>query len=233
MNSRNLWQGPVRRMASLAFVLSLGAFLAACSDSATNDLSPADSNVFITNYDRQTDFSQYKTFSLPDSVLVESNDRYTQSALPIEQQVVNRVATELSSRGFTRLRTGQTADLGVVVTRVNNRYTGIAVNPYAGFGSGWGFGPGWGGGFGGGFYDPFFFPTYYQYQTTERSWRIDIIDFKNRPVVTPNTNPNDPANRLLVIYSAQLLGNGIFDAAIIDQMIADVFSQSSYLRPTP
>jgi hypothetical protein len=237
MNKNRIWQWPLRVGVGIVWALSMGALLTACSDSAVDDLSPADSNVIVTNFDRQANFAQYSTFSLADSVLVESNDRYSQSALPVEQRVVSRLATELSNRGFTRLAGGQTADLGVVVTRVNNRYTGVAVNPFAGFGNAWGLGPGWGGGgwgWGaggwGGFNDPFFFPTYYQYQTTERSWRIDVVDLKNRPIITPNTNPNDPNSRLRVVYSAQLLGNGIFDTNNIDQLIADMFAQSPYLR---
>lgn len=219
------WQ-PLQWLAAVAVALSLGAGLSACTNSATNDLGPEDSNVFITNYDRQVDFSQYKTFSLPDSVLVESNDSYGQSAQPTEVQFVNRVATELTSRGFTRTAAGQAADLGVVVTRVNNRYTGVAANPYAGY-----YGNYWGGGFG--YYDPFYYPSYYQYyQVSEQLWRIDMVDLKNRPIITPGTNPNDPNSQLKVVYSAELRGNGIFDSASVERIIANVFNQSPYLRAT-
>ncbi|MEZ0607182.1 DUF4136 domain-containing protein [Fibrella sp. WM1] len=217
---------PLQWVVAVAVALSLGAGLSACTDSATNDLSPEDSNVFITNYDRQVDFSQYKTFSLPDSVLVESNDSYGQSAQPTEVQFVNRVATELTNRGFVRTAAGQAADLGVVVTRVNNRYTGVAVNPYANY-----YGNYWGGGFG--LYDPFYYPSYYQYyQVAEQLWRIDMVDLKNRPIITPGTNPNDPNSQLKVVYSAELRGNGIFDAASVERIVANVFTQSPYLRAT-
>ncbi len=60
--------------------------LTACRDNAINDLSPADSPVYITNYDRSVNFSQYKTFSLPDSVIIQSNDNYqhcSDAKLPI------------------------------------------------------------------------------------------------------------------------------------------------------
>ena len=225
----NVARRPLRWAATVAVALSLGAGLAACTDSAINDLSPDDTNVFITNYDRQVDFTQYRSFSLPDSVLVESNDRYAQSAQPLEQRVVSRVATELTNRGFTRTTAGQAADLGVVVTRVNNRYTGVAVNPYSGY-----YGNYWGGGFGfgGGFYDPFFYQPYYQYQTTERSWRIDMVDLKNRPIITPGTNPNDPNSQLRVVYSAEIRGEDIFNNDTIDRIISDIFTQSPYLRVT-
>ena len=230
MNNYSRWRRPIRGLAAMAVALGLGAMLTACNSSATDDLTPAESNVIITNYDRQADFSQYKTFSLPDSVLVETNDSYTQSALPTEQRFAERVATELINRGFTRTEAGQSADLGIAITRVNNRYTGVSVNPYAGYyGSYWGggFGAGWGG------YDPFYSPGYYQYyQVAEQFWRIQIVDLKNRVISTPSTDPNAPQNQLRVLYLAELRGNGIFDNTAVDQLIADTFAQSTYLRTT-
>ncbi|WP_375444518.1 DUF4136 domain-containing protein [uncultured Fibrella sp.] len=230
MNMSNVWRRPVRGVAAVAVAIGLVFGLTACSNNATNDLSPQDSNVIITNYDRQADFSQYATFSLPDSVLVESNDRYQQSALPTEQRFVSRVATELTNRGFRRVSAGQSADLGVAITRVNNQYTGVATNPYAGYYSSYwgGFGPGYGG-----FYDPFYSPGYYQYyQISDQFWRIQLVDLKNRPIVTPNTDPNAPQNQLRVLFMAEVRGNGVFDDNAVDQLIADTFAQSTYLRPT-
>jgi hypothetical protein len=58
-------------------LLTIGGGLTACKENAVNDLSPADSPVYITNYDRSVNFSQYKTFSLPDSVVIESNSMAT------------------------------------------------------------------------------------------------------------------------------------------------------------
>ncbi len=230
MTMKGVWRRPARGLAAAAVALSLGGGLSACSSSATNDLSPQDSNVIITNYDRQADFSQYATFSLPDSVLVESNDRYRQSALPTEQRLVSRLATELTNRGFRRVAARQAADLGIAVTRVNNQYTGVTTNPYAGYYSNyWG---GFGSGFGG-IYDPFYSPGYYQYyQVAEQFWRIQIVDLKNRPIITPTTDPNAPQNKLRVLYMAELRGDGIFDTNAVDQLITDAFAQSPYLRPT-
>ena len=229
MKKKGIGQRLMQSSTVVAVALSLG--LSACNTSATEDLSPQESNVIITNYDRQANFSQYATFSLPDSVLVESNDRYMRSALPTEQRFVSRVATELTNRGFRRVTAGSPADLGVVVTRINDRYTGVSVNPYAGyFGNYWG---GFGSGFNN-FNDPFFSPGYYQYyQVSSQFWRIQLVDLKNRTVSTPTTNPNAPQNQLRVLFMAEVRGNGIFDTAAIDQLIADVFAQSTYLRSTP
>lgn len=226
MNRKGIWRQPTRGLALAVVALGLGFGLTACNSSATNDLSPQDSNVIITNYDKQADFTQYSTFSLPDSVLVESNDSYAQSALPVEQRLVSRVATELTNRGYKRVSAGQSADLGVAVTRVDNLYTGVTTNPYAGY-----YGNYWGGGFGG--YSGFYTPSYYQYyQVSDQFWRIQLVDLKNRVVTTPSTDPNAPQNKLRVLYQAELRGNGVFDNNAVDQLIADTFAQSAYLRPT-
>ena len=215
-----------RGLAVALLALAIGAGVSACSDNAVNNISPADSNVLITNYDRSVDFSQYKTFSLPDSVIVESNNGYTQSSLPVELQAVAQVAQELTNRGFVRVAAGQPADLGVAITRVNNQYTGVATNPYAGYGNYWGSGYGYGG------YSSYY-PSYYQYyQVTDRYWRVELVDLKNRVITTPTTDPNAPQNQLHVIYQADLRGNGIFDTSAINKLITDAFAQSPYLKPT-
>ncbi|MBO0939836.1 DUF4136 domain-containing protein [Fibrella sp. HMF5335] len=214
-----------RPLAAAVLALGLGVGLSACTDNAVNNLTPADSNVLITNYDRQIDFSQYKTFSLPDSVIVESNNGYSQSSQPVEQQIVAQVAQELTNRGYTRVAAGKSADLGVAVTRVNNRYTGVTTNPYAGYGNYWGYGYGYG-------YSAYY-PSYYQYyQVTDRYWRVELVDLKNRVITTPTTDPNAPQNQLRVIYQAELRGNGIFDTASINKLITDAFAQSTYLKAT-
>jgi len=69
-------------------LLAVGGSLSACRDKAIDDLSAADSPVYITNYDKSVNFGQYKTFSLPDSVLVETNNGY--------QPAQNSVSTQLS-----------------------------------------------------------------------------------------------------------------------------------------
>lgn len=216
-----------RPLAAALLALGIGVGMSACTDNAVDNLSPADSNVLITNYDRTVDFGNYKTFSLPDSVIVESNNGYSQSGQPVEKQIVAQVAQEMTAKGYTRVSAGQAADLGVAVTRVNTQYTGVTTNPYAGYGNYWGSGYG---GYGG--YSPYY-PSYYQYyQVSDRYWRVELVDLKNRPIITPTTDPKAPQNQLHVIYKAELRGNGIFDAASINKLVTDAFVQSPYLKAT-
>lgn len=210
-------------LTSAALLLTVGIGLVGCRENAIDGLTPADQAVYITNRDQSVDFTQYRTFSLPDSVIVESNDRYSPSLTTTENQFVTSVANELTGRGFQRVSQGQTADLGVAVIRVNNRYTGVGVNPYGSFYSNY-----WGGGFGGfgGFNDPFLFPSYYTYQVSDRYWEIRIVDLKNR--TTNVTNPDQ--EQLRVIYSATVRGSEVADGTAAQQAVTTLFSQSPYLR---
>lgn len=200
-------------------LLTIGGGLTACKENAINDLSPADSPVYITNYDRTTNFGQYKTFSLPDSVVIESNTGYQPTLGPLESRFVSNVASALTSRGFQRVARGDTADLGVAIIRVNNLYTGVGVDPYGYYGGYWG---GYYGGFGG--YYPYY-PSYYTYQVADQYWEIQMVDLKNQPATTSGTEP-----QLNVIYDATVRGSDIATQQDVDAATTAIFNQSPYLQ---
>ncbi len=206
-----------------ALLFLAGGGLMACRDKAINDLSPADSAVYITNYDRSVNFGQYKTFSLPDSVVIESNDSYAMTQTDISSRFVTNIANGLTAKGFQRVTKGDSADLGVAVIRVNNQYTGIASNPYSYYSSYWGGGFGGYGGYG---YSPYY-PSYYTYQVTDQYWEIQIVDLKNRPVTTGTQQP-----QLNVIYDATIRGTDITDQQAVDTAVTAIFNQSPYLKAT-
>lgn len=208
-------------------LLTIGVGMTACRENALNDLSPSDSPVYITNYDRSINFSQYRTFSLPDSVVIESNDRYQTSLGTVESSFVTGVANALTSRGFQRVTQGQQADLGVAVIRVNNRYTGVGVDPYGSYYSNYWYGGGFGGlgGFGG--YNPYY-PSYYTYQVSDQYWEIQIVDLKNRPTTGTGTGTDQP--QLNVIYDATIRGSEVPDAQAVNIALATIFTQSPYLQ---
>lgn len=205
-------------------LLTVGAGMTACRENALNGLSPADRPVYITNYDRSVNFGQYKTFSLPDSVVIQSNDRYRTSLGTVESRFVSNVAGALTSRGFQRVAQGQPADLGVAVVRVNNQYTGVGVDPYGSYYSNYWYGGGFGG-FGGLGYSPYY-PSYYTYQVTDQYWEIQVVDLKNRPAAgTGTTQP-----QLNVLYDATIRGADITDTQSVDAATNAIFTQSPYLQ---
>ncbi|MGF7217150.1 hypothetical protein GGR92_003323 [Spirosoma lacussanchae] len=203
-------------------LLTLSGGLVACRDNALNGLTPQDSQVYITNYDRSVNFSQYRTFSLPDSVVIQSNDRFTTSTGSVENRFVTNVASALTSRGYQRVAQGQSADLGVAVVRVNNRFTGVGVDPYSYYSNYWlGYG-----GLGGYGLNPYY-PSYYTYQVSEQYWQVQIVDLKNRPV----SNGPDQV-QLNVIFDATIRGADITETTDVDTAITTIFNQSPFLRAT-
>ena len=194
------------------------AFVAGCNRDPLRDLSPEDSQVFITNHDASANFGNYKTFSIRDSVAVLGNQGQVQySTTSRELDFVARVINNLQQRGFVRVERSQNPDLGVNVARVSNTYTGVTANPF--FDPFWG---GWGGwGWGGGLYYPQTFSTY---QVRENYWYSEIIDLKN-----PRAGQNGQ-QQLPVVWTAEIRGNGIFDQSSISRVVDAVFAQSEYLR---
>ncbi len=227
---------PSRLGVAIALMLAAGIGMTACRDNAIKDLSPQDSQVFITNYDRTASFGQYRTFSMPDSVLIQSNDQSQTSATATEQRFLTNVANALISRGYTRVSGSQKPDLGVAVIRVNDTYTGVTSTPYSPYlYNSWYGGYGYGG-LGGYGYSPYY-PSYYSfYQVSDNYWSVQIVDLKNSPTAatgntgTTTTDPNQGQNQLRVIYDAEIRGDGIFDANSVDQTVNAIFSQSPYLK---
>jgi hypothetical protein len=207
----------------ILLLLAAGGVLTSCRDSAINDLSPADSPVYITNYDNSINFSQYKTFSLPDSVVIQSNDNYQTVRSSVADQFVSNVAAALTARGYQRVAKGQPADLGVAVIRVDNQYTGIASNPYSYYSNYWGGGYGYGG-LGGYGYSPYY-QSYYTYQVSEQYWEIQMVDLKNAPTTSGTDKP-----QLNVIYDATVRGSDVTDTQAVNTATNAIFSQSPYLK---
>ena len=204
------------RLLIAGMVAGLGAGMTACHKGPLNTLSDADTQVFITNYDHSVNFSNYKTFSLPDSVVIVSNDGDQTSQTLLDQGLIEQLAQQLISRGYQRVDQSTKADLGVAAIRVDNSYIGVASDPYSSYYSNyWGFG-----GYGYSYYP--YYPNYYSfYQVNDTYWELQMVDLKNQ---------NTTSQQLNVIWQAEIRGNGIFDAASTSNILTSVFNQSSYLQ---
>ncbi|MFN4145429.1 MAG: DUF4136 domain-containing protein [Runella sp.] len=207
----------MKSLKSASYILFL-ILLGACTPDPIRDLTAEDSQVFITNFEPTANFGSFRTFSLPDSVFTLQNQRQGISNSSLDGQVIGRVATNLSRRGYQRVQRELRPDLGVNIIRVSESQTNVVANPnpwlwnsYWGFMDPWAFGPGAG----------FFFPpTFSFFETTETYWQIDIVDFRN---VSPTQRPT-------VVWNAQIRGQGIFEASRLTGIIDAVFEQSPYLQ---
>ncbi len=202
----------------LGLMALIGVF-AACQNDPLKDLTVEDSQVFITNHDESVNFTQFKTFSIVDSVLIIGNQGSGTSLSDTDIQFLNTVIQKMKNLGYQYVSPKENPNVGINVAQVRNAYLNVVSqpNPY--------YGNYWGGGFGGGGYFPGYgygYPSYYSYvQTREAYWYLEMLDFKNPDVQNEQYN---------VIWSAMIRGNGLFDGVDTDTMVQSVFDQSSYLK---
>lgn len=191
------------------FLLIAGLGLMSCSKDPISDLSNEESLVYITNHDKSANFSQFKTFSIVDSVLIVENDRTGTSLDDIDRAILQRIVTNMQNLGYKYVGPKEKPDVGINVTWITNTYLNVVSQYYGGY---------WGGGYGYGY------PNYYNYyETSESSWLISMLDFKN-----PQTTPT--GKTFNVIWDAQIRGAAIGDQNLIEKMADSIFGQSGYLK---
>ena len=188
----------------------------ACSPNAIKDLTPEDSQVFITDVKQGVNWNAYATFVLPDSVFTLNNQRagiWNDLRAP---RMTSSVATNLASRGYRRVDRSAKPDLGVNIIGITNVQNDLVANPNpwgwggGGWGAGWGggWGPGWGWG-----------QSFSVVQSSEVYWYVEIIDLKNGTSQQPQP-----------LWNAQIRGNGILDETLFNNTIGAIFAQSPYLK---
>ncbi|WP_439559440.1 DUF4136 domain-containing protein [Dyadobacter sp.] len=195
------------------FLLIAGLGLISCSKDPISDLSTEESLVYVTNHDQAANFTQYKTFSIVDSVLVVENNRPKTALTDLDRDVLNRIITKMQGLGYKYVSPKSNPDVGINVSWITNTYLNVVSQPLSSYYGGY-----WGGGYGYGYG----YPSYYSYyETAENYWLISMLDFKN-----PNT-----ANKTFnVIWDAQIRVAGIGERQFVDTMVDSIFGQSGYLK---
>lgn len=195
----------------------LSIFYLGCAKQPLDNLNADESRIYITDHDSAVNFSNYKTFSVSDSVAVIQNGRATKEINAMDSAYINAVTKYMERDGYTLVSNKQNPDLGVDVNRIISTSTGVISygdywydyggywDPYS-----WGY-PGYG------YYIPY---AYSVYQISEGAISVDILDLKN--AATDKT--------INVIWTGLIRGSGIFNASIADSQIEALFDQSPYLK---
>jgi hypothetical protein len=193
-------------MKSIFFTFLVSFFLMyACTSDPLKDLSDADSQVFITNYDKTAPFTAYKTFAVSDSVYILQNQRTAVSSTRQDLIYIARIAENLQNKGYKQVKKNESPDLGMTLARVTNSRVGVSSTPYYGY---YGYGS-------------YYSPSYYSfYQVSDSYWYIEMLDLKN---LTPD-------NKYKVVWNAEIRGYNVFDPTVSLDIIDAVFAQSPYLK---
>jgi len=196
--------------------------LVACQKDPDKNLSPAESRIYVTNHDSTISFSNFKTFSVADSVAYFQDNQVAGKDLSeFDAAAISAVKSAMQSRGFQLVNRTDSPDLGITVSRVYSTQTGIMSYPgywdsYGGYYDPyyWGYG-------GYDYYDPIYYgPNYYTtYQVTQGALSIDILDLKDAAA----------DNSIHPVWSGLARGTGVFGTSAVDSEINFLFEQSPYL----
>ena len=188
-----------------------------CSKEPLNNLSTEESRIYITDHDSTVNFSNYKTYSISDSVAVIQNGQATHQLDNSDVAYIDAVKKYMLGAGFTLIAKDQNPDLGVNVNHIISTTTGVIS-----YGDYWGDY--------GGYRDPYYWGyadygyyvpyAYSVYQVNEGAVSVDILDLKNAAT----------KNKIDVIWTGLIRGPGIFTASVADSQVKALFDQSPYLK---
>lgn len=198
-------------------ILTLGASFTGCTKDPVGNLTEEESRIYITDHDSTAKFSNYRTFSVSDSVAVINNGKSSKDLTATDQSFINAVKAQMQARGYTLVSKGSNPDLGINVSRVYNTSTGvISYSDYYGDYGGF-YDPYYWGYVGYGYYSPYSYATY---SIREGALSIDILDLKDA----------SSANRINVVWTGLIRGSGIFNSATAADQVKMLFDQSTYLK---
>ena len=169
----------MKRKIKMLTAVATVIFMMSCATYPGVDSRLAEDLVDITKYNVSTNFTQYKTFSIVDSVTVINNFQDSSKVLtPEAQALLNQIIGNMQSRGYTQVprKTGH-PDLGINVGAV--KVTNVLY-----------YYPGWYWDYG--YYDPgywgypydYYWYPYYPPEVSSYSTGtviIEMVDLKNAP----------------------------------------------------
>lgn len=191
-------------------------FLASCKKEPLNQLTQAESRIYISSYDSAANFSSFKTYNIADSVAVIRDGSSSKQLTAVDQAYIDAVNKYMQQKGYTLVGKDQNPDIGININRIYNTTTGIIdYTSYLDYGSYWD--PYYWGYAGYGYYVPY---AYGVYQVSEGLLSIDMLDLKNAPT----------KGKIDLLWNGLIRGEGIFNAANADSGVQTLFSQSTYLH---
>lgn len=191
-----------------------------CRKDVGNNISDAESRVYITKHDSTFNVANYQTFRIADSVSVIKDGNFVKHAYnTYDSTMIAALKQIMIQRGF-QLQTShtKTPDIGINVSRIITDYTGVVnySDYWGGYGDYWD--PFYWGYGGYGYYFPYTFDTY---TFREGALSIEMLDLKN---------PNTISNKLNTIWTGLGRGKGIFDVANVNEEVRELFNQSPYIQ---
>ena len=204
-------------MKKLFFLACAALVMSACEKDP--DMGGMDANLAVyTDYDSDTDFSAFKTYFLPDSILEPGSHHASYWKDENAQAIISEVEAQMNSRGYTRITDPEQKDDADVVVQLSYiaQTTHIVTGGYFG---GW-----WDYGFWGpwsGWYYPY--PITYSYDTN--TLVMEMVDL--------TASGESENSRLPVVWYANASGfdfGGRYSLKLLEDAVVQSFVQSPYVQ---
>lgn len=203
-----------------ALILAITLIVAACSKYPTYTVNTSDLDMIWTNYDEDADFTIYKTYYVPDTILIDSSATEEEKEYFQEyyETILDQIVENMSERNYIRVDSADNPDLGMGVSILSR------TNYVFGY-SWWYYYPPYWGWPGYGYYYPW---ATYLGSYEEGALIIDMADLRNID------HKNQQINALWAAMIGGVLTN---NSGLIDQRLYDyidqAFDQSPYLVTNP
>ena len=153
----------------LAAVIVL--LVTSCAKYPTYDVNTGDFDMVWTNYSETVDFTQYKTYYIPDTVLIDSTASPEDIAYIQEyyESILSEINTNMQSLNYVRVDSSESPDIGMAVSIISRTTHVVSYNYWYYYPGYWGWG-------GYGYYYPW---ATYMGSYDEGALVIDMSDLKN------------------------------------------------------
>jgi len=191
-----------------------GLMVASCSKYPTYSVDTSDMDMVWTNFNESADFTLYKTYYVPDSLIVDSTATPQEKAHYQEyyESVLEKINANMEARNFVRVDSSANPDMGMGVSIITRENYVFSYNYW------WGY-PGYG------YYYPW---ATYLGSYEEGALIIDISDLKN----IDHTNKTINALWATMIGGVLTNNSGLVDTRLFDY-IDQAYKQSPYLVTNP
>ncbi len=164
-----------KRQTFFLFVVVMGLIIISCSKNPTYTIETSDRDMVYTQFMEGTDFADYKTYFISDSMVFDEDDDISADEKAMLQKTYEAVSAELvvnmNQRNYTQVMTEEGTDLAFSISIVTQTTYVFGYGGWWGY-PGWGY-PGWG-------YPGYYYP-WYQYLGSYEDGAVitDMIDLKN------------------------------------------------------
>lgn len=212
-------------MKKYLFGMLVAVFVTSCEKDPDLSKLSADFTVY-TNYDSNVNFKDFKTYCLPDSILLIGKDMKAEYWKDDQaQQIIKEVANEMDTRGYTRAAKGvKDANIGIQLSFAQQTTQVIGGGGW--YGGGW-YNGWWSPDFWGPYWNDWYYPYPVSYSYDTGTMILEMVDLT--PPASGKTKVKLPV--IWHSYATGLLSNNNkYNLDLILRAVDQAFKQSSYIE---